>query len=166
MVVLTVSSDALIHVNGLSYRCAFGRNGIQRKKHEGDGITPTGCYPLRRLLFRPDRLDSPLTNLPAYKIRPYDGWCDDPHDFAYNQPVELPYKASAEHMWRRDRLYDLVVVLGFNDDPVVPDAGSAIFLHVASADYSPTEGCIAVSFQDLLSLLPILDTDSEIKLNL
>ena len=164
--VLYASSDALLHSGSHAFRCALGRRGIGWKKHEGDGVTPKGRYPMRRLLYRADRMYRPNTKLPVHKIEAHDGWCDDPSDSAYNRPVKLPYKASAEKLWRHDSLYDLVVILGYNDDPVVPYAGSAIFLHVASIGYGPTEGCIAVSLRDLLALLPNLDRDSKIQIDI
>jgi L,D-peptidoglycan transpeptidase YkuD (ErfK/YbiS/YcfS/YnhG family) len=142
---------------GLRARCALGRSGVvaAELKREGDGATPAGLWPMRRVLYRPDRGDKPRTALPARPIWPDDGWCDDPADANYNRPVELPYRAGAEQMWRQDGLYDLVVVLGHNDDPVVPGLGSAIFLHIAAPDYGPTEGCVALSRPDLEALLAI-----------
>lgn len=134
-------------------RCALGRSGIAAEKREGDGVTPVGLFPLRRTLYRPDRGDPPGTALPVAPIRPEDGWCDDPADPAYNGPVTLPYPAGHERMWRDDRLYDIVVVLGHNDDPPVPGQGSAVFLHVAREDYGPTEGCVALAPDDLRRLL-------------
>ncbi len=65
----------------------------------------------------------------------------------------LPYGASAEELWRADALYDAIGVLGWNDSPVRPGRGSAIFLHVARADYAPTEGCVALTRADLLAVL-------------
>ena len=104
-------------------------------KREGDMATPEGCFPLRRLLYRPDRESAPESGLPAAAIERDDGWCDDPADPFYNRPVTLPYPARAEALWRDDRLYDLLIVLGHNDDPVRPGAGSAIFLHLAAGDF-------------------------------
>ena len=127
---------------------------MRRDKREGDGATPVGRFALRRLLYRRDRLPAaPATALPAAVIGRDDGWCDDPGDPAYNRPVRLPYPASHERLWREDGLYDLVVVLGHNDDPPVPGLGSAVFLHVARPDYGPTEGCVALARDDLLVLL-------------
>ena len=117
-----------------------------------DGASPAGTWPIRRLLYRPDR-GLPPTALDAAPIQPDDGWCDDPGDPAYNRPVRLPYPASAEAMWREDHLYDLVLVLGHNDDPPVARMGSAIFLHLAKPDYAPTEGCVALSRADMEDLL-------------
>ncbi len=135
------------------YRCALGRSGIRRDKREGDGATPAGRFPLRRVLYRADRLPRPETALDVAAISPEDGWCDDPDDPLYNRPVRLPYPGRHERLWRRDGLYDVIVVLGHNDAPPVPGAGSAIFLHVAAPDYAPTEGCIALARDDLLKVL-------------
>ncbi|NIA71681.1 L,D-transpeptidase family protein [Pelagibius litoralis] len=135
------------------WRCAVGRSGITTAKREGDGATPVGVWPLRRLLYRDDRLEHPKTALSCRTIGDGDGWCDAPEDPAYNQPVQLPYPASHEVLRRDDHLYDLLVVLGYNDAPVVPGLGSAIFLHLAQSDYSGTEGCVALAQADLLTLL-------------
>ena len=135
------------------WRCAIGRGGVGRVKREGDGLTPVGDWPLRRLLYRADRVAAPRTALPVAEIGAADGWCDDPADRAYNLPVKLPYPASHERLYRDDHVYDLVVVLGYNDSPPVPGAGSAIFLHLARPDYAPTEGCVALAEPDLRALL-------------
>lgn len=136
-------------------RCALGRSGVTQaeSKREGDGATPLGIWPMRRVFWRPDRLPKPNTGLPAEALIPEAGWCDDPSDVFYNRPVILPYPAAHEKLWREDHVYDLIVELGYNDDPVIPGKGSAIFLHMARPDYSPTEGCVACAQDDLLALL-------------
>jgi L,D-peptidoglycan transpeptidase YkuD (ErfK/YbiS/YcfS/YnhG family) len=150
---LIVAADGLAEWDGRRMRCALGRGGIRADKREGDGATPAGKWRMRALLFRPDRIArTPLTGLPLRGLRPEDGWCDDPADEFYNRPVKLPYRAHAEALWREDGGYDLIVVLGYNDDPPAPGNGSAIFLHIARPDFSPTEGCVAVSREDLLAI--------------
>lgn len=133
--------------------CALGRAGIRGAKREGDGATPAGTFELRRVLYRADRMAAPDTGLPLRAIAPNDGWCDDPAHEAYNRPVQFPFAGRAERLWRDDGIYDLVVVLGHNDDPPVPGRGSAVFLHVARAGLAPTEGCVALARDDLLALL-------------
>ena len=133
--------------------CAIGPAGVTADKREGDGATPLGCFPFRRLLYRPDRLTRPETILPVTPLAPEDGWCDDPGDPAYNTQVRLPFTASHERLWREDDVYDAIVILGHNDDPPRPGAGSAIFLHVARNDYAPTQGCVALALPDLLTVL-------------
>lgn len=138
------------------WRCAVGRAGIRTDKAEGDGISPAGCWPIRRILYRADRLAAlPSGSFDCAAIDRADGWCDAPGDPAYNHPVRLPFAASYEEMWREDGLYDIVGILGHNDTPVVPGAGSAIFLHVADPDYAPTAGCAALSRTDLLEFLSL-----------
>ena len=133
-------------------RCAIGRGGIRTDKHEGDGATPDGRFLLRQVMYRPDRLARPQTQLPLRPLAVADGWCDDPFDAAYNRLVRLPHPARCERLWRADALYDLLIVVGYNDEPVVPGRGSAIFIHVAAAGYAPTEGCVALALPDLLDL--------------
>jgi L,D-peptidoglycan transpeptidase YkuD (ErfK/YbiS/YcfS/YnhG family) len=140
---------------GRRMRCALGRGGIvsARDKREGDGATPAGHWPMREILFRADRLGEIVTPLACRELMPADGWCDDPADPAYNRPVRLPHRAHCEHLWRADHVYDVIVPLGYNDNPVIPGRGSAIFLHVAGPLFTPTAGCVALALADLLALL-------------
>lgn len=148
-----VGPDRILRLGQQAWRCALGRGGISRQKQEGDGATPAGLLPLRRVLYRADRVATPACRVPVEPLSPEDGWCDDPADRAYNQRVRLPYPARHEHLWREDALYDLVGVLGWNDAPVRRGRGSAIFLHLARPDLSPTEGCIALAERDLRAAL-------------
>ncbi|MEQ9447642.1 MAG: hypothetical protein RLN70_01890, partial [Rhodospirillaceae bacterium] len=115
----------VLKVDGQALPCVFGRGGVSIEKTEGDGRTPEGQFPLRGVYYRADRVTRPETALPTVEISPADGWCDAPDDPMYNKPVTLPYAASAERMWRDDHQYDVVVVIGHNDSPAVPNRGSA-----------------------------------------
>lgn len=165
---LVAHRDNFLVAAGQSWRCALGRSGIvpASNKREGDGASPAGIWPVRRALWRADRLERPLTALPLQSINPDDGWCDAPDNPAYNRPVRLPWPTSHEIMTRTDGLYDVVVVLGHNDNPPVPGMGSAIFLHCAAADYKPTEGCIALARNVLLELLAGMATASTLEISL
>lgn len=155
--IFTAMSDGRFDLAGRITRCALGKGGVVEAdaKREGDGCSPLGIWPIRRILFRPDKGGRPETGLPTKALERDDGWCDAPMDPAYNRPVKLPHVASAEKMWRDDDVYDLVGVLAHNDDPPVPGLGSCIFLHLARPDFSPTEGCVALSRGDLEILLRI-----------
>jgi len=142
--------------------CALGRGGIRALKREGDGATPMGRWRLEKVLYRPDRLRHAGAGLPLEVIRVADGWCDAPGDRNYNRPVRHPYPASAEHLWRKDGLYDIVVALACNIRPRVRGRGSAIFMHVASPDYAPTEGCIALARPHLLRLLAYIGAEASV----
>ena len=145
------------------WRCTVGEGGIREDKVEGDAATPAGEYPLRRIYFRNDRLVLPKVRLPARPIAEHDGWCDDPQSPTYNRLVHTPNEWSHEKMWREDGLYDLVVVVGYNDDPPEGEWGSAIFLHVAREDYAPTRGCVAFSQADLLELVPLIGPETRLR---
>lgn len=159
---IVVSPSGVARVGGAAFRCALGRGGVTRMKREGDGATPVGTWPLREVFYRADRILRPKTVLPLRKLKRSDGWCDAPGDAQYNKPVKLPYPASAEQLWRADRVYDLIVVVGYNDAPVVSGAGSAIFLHVARADYAATAGCVAFARADLRKILKLTDQRSRL----
>lgn len=148
-----ILKDGALHGAGLSLRAAQGRNGITQIKQEGDGATPAGILKLVRVLYRADRLAPPRCAVPVEPLAPDDGWCDAPHDPAYNQKVRLPYAASHEELWRADAVYDLIGVLDWNLSPAVAGRGSAIFFHVATADYAPTAGCVALSLTDMQTAL-------------
>jgi L,D-peptidoglycan transpeptidase YkuD (ErfK/YbiS/YcfS/YnhG family) len=150
----------------LTMRCAVGRSGLTTDKKEGDGGTPVGRWPLREAFFRPDKMTEPQTGLPIRALDKTDGWCDAAGDASYNRFVQLPYAASHENLWRDDDVYDVIVVIGYNDDPVVSGKGSAIFLHMAKPDYAPTAGCVAVSHADMEHLLPLLGTHTLIDIRL
>ena len=145
------------------WRCTLGAGGIREDKVEGDAATPVGEFPLRRIYFRNDRVVLPKTGLPARPINEHDGWCDDPRAPTYNRLVHIPNEWSHEKMWREDGLYDVVVVVGYNDDPPEGEWGSAIFLHIARENYSPTQGCVAFARDDLLELLPLLTRDTRLR---
>jgi L,D-peptidoglycan transpeptidase YkuD (ErfK/YbiS/YcfS/YnhG family) len=155
-------SEARIVLGHEVRRAALGRAGIRALKREGDGATPRGRFLVRQVLYRADRGRRPRTLLPVRAIRDHDGWCDDPADRNYNRLVRLPSRRSAEGLRRADALYDLVLVLGYNDRPRVRGRGSAIFVHLARPGFTPTDGCIALSRRDLTMLLAVLRRDSTI----
>lgn len=163
---IVVTSDGFLKHGGLNFRCALGKNGVKAEadKREGDGATPLGRYALRQVYYRADRMAVPQTRLPVQSLTPQDGWCDDPADPAYNRHILLPYAAGHEKLWRDDHVYDVIVVLGHNDDPPVPGMGSAIFLHLARPDYSGTEGCVALALSDLLALLAVLPPNAAMQI--
>lgn len=148
-----IGRDGLWRMGPAVVRVALGRGGVRAYKREGDGATPGGLLPLRRVMYRADRVKRPLAEVPVSPLAPHDGWCDDPASALYNRPVRLPHPDRHETLWREDGLYDLIAVLGWNDAPPVPGRGSAIFLHVARPDGGPTEGCVALPLAALRAAL-------------
>ncbi|MCH2547356.1 MAG: L,D-transpeptidase family protein [Alphaproteobacteria bacterium] len=160
---LHVISPAELQFNNRIYRCAIGKNGFIHSKIEGDNCTPVGTFALRECWWREDKLArTPKTALPLRKISLNDGWCDAPADEYYNRHVTLPFATSHEKLWREDNVYDVIVPLGYNDNPIVAGKGSAIFMHVAKPEYEGTEGCVALALPDLLEILSCIDLTSKI----
>jgi len=168
-------AQGILTMGNKVFPCQLGKQGIALTKAEGDMKTPRGDFPLRTVFYRYDKLSKPIySQVPMMALLEEDGWCDDPNDRAYNQPVMLPYHASAESLWRDDDAYDVIVVLGHNDDPVEKGKGSAIFLHVAQEASNDTddgtedgtEGCIALKKQDLLEILPTLSPQTTLKVRM
>lgn len=153
MTLAVVTPDGRFMFSGRRYRAAIGRAGVRINKAEGDGATPAGPLKLRRVLYRADRISPPPVGVPREPIAPNDGWCDDPGHRDYNRMVRLPHDGRHEELWRVDPLYDIIGVLGWNDQPILRGLGSAIFLHIAREDYAPTEGCIALAMPDLRAVL-------------
>jgi L,D-peptidoglycan transpeptidase YkuD (ErfK/YbiS/YcfS/YnhG family) len=129
----------------LAIPVALGRGGIRANKREGDGGTPRGTFRLKRLWWRADRMARPRTMLLVRPIRRDDGWCEDPGDRHYNQPVRVPKDSRADRLWRADRLYDLIIELDHNTRPRIAGRGSAVFVHIARTGFAPTAGCIALT---------------------
>lgn len=161
--VLTLSDAATagkLRFGNLMFPAAIGKGGVRAMKLEGDGASPRGTWPILRVYYRPDRLRRPGAAFPVEILRPGLGWCDAPADRNYNRCVRLPYKASAEQLWREDSLYDIVLALNCNLSPRSKGRGSAIFVHIARADFAPTAGCIALRREHLRRLLAALPRGS------
>jgi L,D-peptidoglycan transpeptidase YkuD (ErfK/YbiS/YcfS/YnhG family) len=164
--IFTAYDDNTLVLNTHSVPCALGKEGVidAGDKREGDLKSPLGLWPIRLVFYRPDRLKPPETILPIRALGPNDGWCDDPTHTDYNKSVNLPFTASHERLWREDHVYDLICVLGYNDDPVIPGHGSAIFMHLAREGYTGTEGCVALSLENLLELLKSAEAESFVEI--
>ena len=113
-------------------------------------------------MYRPDKIDDCIFHLDSQIIEKNDGWCDDINSDLYNKKICFPFKQSAEHLYRNDDLYDIVCIIDYNLNPIIRGKGSAIFLHVASDDFSPTHGCIAIKKDELLQIAIHLEKDSKI----
>ncbi len=163
--VIHVTPDGYLYWQDERMRCALGKGGVSTDKREGDGATPVGVFPLRAIYRRADRLIVPDSELPTYDITPAMGWCDDAALPEYNTLVVLPFEGRHEEMWREDHCYDVVIEVGYNDAPVVPGKGSAIFIHLAKPGYAPTEGCVALALEDMLFLLAGLTAGTKLHIH-
>lgn len=155
-------------VDSKTYRCSMGKNGFSKDKREGDGKTPIGEFALRRIFYRPDKIaknNLKHISLPLQEIKSSYGWCDDPKDKRYNTLIDLNnfnVASSHEKLYRDDDVYNLIIEVGYNDDPIIHDKGSAIFIHVAMPGYVGTAGCVAFAQNDLLEILQQLNKNSKL----
>ena len=162
MLQLILIKKNFLYFKEYKFYCAVGINGITQNKKEGDGCTPYGEYKINKIYYRADKLDILNLNHDLTEIYPDDGWCDDPASELYNQFIRFPFDGSAERLYRRDDLYDLVCVLNYNTNPIIPGKGSAIFLHICKNNFEHTEGCVALEKKVLLRLSQKIDTNSKI----
>ena len=146
-------------------KCSIGKSGITNFKKEGDLATPKGTFNLGFLYYRKDKVKLPKCKLSKKIIKKNMGWCDDYKSKKYNQEIKFPFLYSAEKLYRKDQIYDLLINIKFNSNPILKKKGSAIFLHISKKKYNPTKGCIAISKKDFLKILPTLNKKTKITIS-
>lgn len=161
--IIVKRSENLLFKN-LKFRCSLGKNGVTKNKVEGDKCTPSGIYKLKQVFYRADRIKKITTNLKKIKIKKNMGWCDDVNSKYYNKQIKINKKISHEKLYRKDNVYDIVVVINYNINPIIKGKGSAIFLHVAKKNYKKTQGCIALKKSELLNLVSKIKKNTQIKI--
>jgi len=175
----------IMQAGNLRLPCVFGRGGLSPRKREGDNATPLAGMAILAGFCKKRQSLLPPCGLRLRRLRADDGWCDAPADANYNRPVRLPYKSSAERLARADNIYNIAFVLDWNMKPRIKGRGSAVFLHLARAKnltdteapaghcnskaaqaparhshatsrFHPTAGCIALPWQAMRQLIPLL----------
>ena len=162
---IIIKKSGYLEYKNLKFRCALGKAGIKNKKKEGDNITPEGTFKIIKVYYRPDKIKNIAISIKKKKIKKNIGWCDDPVSNSYNKEIKLPSRFSHEKLYRKDNLYDLILVLNYNTNPIIKNKGSAIFIHIAKKKYEPTAGCIALKKKDLLKLLKNIKKNTKIKIH-
>ena len=157
-------NNKFISYNNYKAKCAVGKRGISIKKKEGDFITPKGTFKIREIFYRKDRVQNLITRIKKTVIRKNMGWCDDPKSKKYNKLIYFPFKHSAEKLYRRENIYDIILVLNFNMNTVKKNKGSAIFIHVAKKSFQPTQGCIALNKFELIKLVKSIKINTVVKI--
>ena len=153
-----------LYINHYKVKCAIGKRGISSKKKEGDLKTPKGKFKILYVLYRKDRVPKINTKIPKIQIKKNMGWCDDPKSKKYNKLIRFPLEFSAEKIFRKDNIYDIILVLNYNMNPIVKNKGSAIFIHVAKKNYKKTEGCVALSKIHLLKIVKDIKKNTLVKI--
>ena len=162
---IIINKSGYLKYKNLKFRCALGKAGIGKKKIEGDNITPRGTFNIVKIYYRDDRVKKMPSKFKLIKITKKMGWCDDPKSKKYNQLIKIPTKYNHEILYRRDNIYDLILVLNYNMKPVIKNKGSAIFIHVAKKNYKKTSGCIALKKTDLIYLVKEIEKKTKVNIN-
>ena len=160
---IKVKNKASLTIDDFIFKCAIGKSGIKKNKKEGDKSSPRGIFSLGKLYYRQDKVTKPITKLTVKKITKKMGWGDDPLEKSYNKEILIKKNIKFEKLYRRDDIYDYLVVINYNTKKTIPNKGSAIFLHLTK-NYKPTLGCIAISKKDFIILLKIINKKSKIKI--
>ena len=145
-------------------KCAIGKRGIGYKRKEGDFITPIGEYKIKFILYRRDRVKKIHSKIKKVIIKKNMGWCNDPRSKDYNKIIKLPSKYSFEKLYKKENVYDIILVLNYNMNPIIKNKGSAIFIHVAKKNYGKTEGCIALKKTFILKIIKELSKKTKVKI--
>ena len=162
---IIINKYGYLKYKNLKFRCALGKSGIGKKKIEGDNITPKGIFGIVKIYYRSDRVKKISSKFRLIKITKKMGWCDDPNSKKYNQLINLPTNCKYEKLYRKDNVYDLVIVLDYNIKPTIKNKGSAIFIHVARQNYKKTAGCIALKKNHLKKLIKTIEKNTKVIIN-
>ena len=162
---IIINKSGFLKYKKLKFKCALGKAGIKKKKREGDNITPKGTFKIVKIYYRSDRIKKISSKFRLIEITKNIGWCDDPKSRKYNQPIKLPTKYIHEILYRRDNIYDLILVLNYNMKPTIKNKGSAIFIHMAKENYKKTAGCIALKKVDLIFLIKEINKNTKVIIN-
>jgi L,D-peptidoglycan transpeptidase YkuD (ErfK/YbiS/YcfS/YnhG family) len=162
---IIINKSGYLKYNNLKFRCALGKAGVESRKQEGDNVTPKGTFKIVKIYYRSDRIKKISSKFRPIKITKNMGWCDDPNSKNYNQLIKLPTKYGHEKLHKKNNVYDLIVVLNYNINPIIKNKGSAIFIHVAKKKYKKTAGCIALKKIHLLNLIKKIKKNTKVIIN-
>ena len=162
---IIINKSGYLKYKDLKFRCALGTAGIGKKKKEGDNTTPKGTYKIVNIYYRADRIKKITSKYKLIKITKKMGWCDDPKSKKYNRLIFLPCQYTHEKLYRKDNIYDLILVLNYNLRPVIKNKGSAIFIHISRKNYKKTKGCISIRKNDLIFLTQIISKNTKVFIN-
>ena len=162
MLIKLKNKDQLI-VDDFIFKCAIGKRNLSSRKKEGDKTTPKGLFSLGKLYYRADRVKKPLTKITTKIIKKNMGWCDDINSKFYNKIMKINKKIKHEKLFRKDNLYDYLIVINYNIGKIKKNKGSAIFVHLTK-NYKPTAGCVALKKKDFIILAKLINNKTKVKI--
>ena len=162
MRIIIKNNNTLLYDN-FKFKCVLGERGSALKKIEGDKKTPKRIYNLGPVYYRKDRISRIDTQLKILKIEKTMGWCDDVNNKNYNKIIRIDKKIRHEKLFRKSRIYDILIPINYNTKNIKKKKGSAIFIHLTKK-YKKTLGCVAISKKDMLILLKLISKKTKIKI--
>ena len=154
--------NKFLYFNEYKIKCAIGKRGITSKKIEGDRKTPMGTFTFKSIFYRKDKVSKIKSHLKKIIIKKNMGWCDESGNKHYNKLIQFPFNLSAEKLWLKESIYDVIVVINYNLKPIIQNKGSAIFLHIAKKNYQSTKGCIAIKKKDMFFLIGLINNKTKL----
>ncbi len=162
--IIVLKNKHTLQVDDFSFKCSIGKNGLTKRKVEGDKKTPIGTFSFENLYFRKDRISKPKTGLKCIEISKNMAWCDDVKcPKKYNKLIKIQNNIKHEKLRRFDNKYDLLIPIKYNFNNPIVGQGSAIFIHLTK-NFKPTAGCIALNKKDFLIMLKLIKKNSKIKI--
>tara|TARA_B100001559_G_C16233828_1_gene499109 strand:+ start:69 stop:563 length:495 start_codon:yes stop_codon:yes gene_type:complete len=163
--IIYLKNKHTLQIDDFHFKCSIGKNGLTKKKIEGDKKTPLGSFKISHLYYRKDRIQKPITQLKCVSIKKDMGWCDDlTNKKNYNKLIKINKNIKHEKLYRKDKKYDFLIPIKYNFNSPILGKGSCIFIHLTK-NYLPTAGCIALKEKDFLIMLKILKKNSIIKIS-
>ena len=159
---IIINKSGYLKYENFKFRCALGKGSIGEKKIEGDNITPKGKFTIAKIYYRSDRIKKISSKFKLIKIKKNMAWCNDPESEKYNQIMDLPTQYNYEKLYRKDNVYDLILVLSYNLNPIIKNKGSAIFMHIAKKNYKKTAGCIGLKKTHLINLVEKINKKTKV----
>ena len=154
-----------LQIDEFYFKCCIGKNGVTKRKKEGDYKTPLGTFKIEKLFFRKDRIKKPKTSLATIEIKQSMGWCDDVrYPKKYNRLIKINDKIKHEKLKRNDSKYDLLIPISYNRKNPKVGLGSCIFIHLTK-NFKPTAGCIALKKKDFLIMSKLIKKNTKIKIS-
>ena len=163
--IIFLKNKHTLQIDEFYFKCCIGKNGVTRRKREGDYKTPLGTFEIEKLFFRKDRIKKPKTSLATTEIKQSMGWCDDVnYPKEYNRLIKINDKIKHEKLKRNDSKYDLLIPISYNRKNPKVGLGSCIFIHLTK-NFKPTAGCIALKKKDFLIMLKLIKKNTKIKIS-
>ncbi len=152
--------DVVLGVNGLAYADNLlpAENFPTAKKTEGDGCSPAGLFALTGLYGYSDA----TFKMDYLKVNDHTFCVDDASSKYYGKivstdTVKKDWKSAETMRLKNSNQYKFGIFVAYNTTQVKPAKGSCIFMHIWGKNQTPTSGCTAMTENNLLQIMGLLN---------